>query len=582
MKRTLQSLTVVLGVMTLSSAQAQVRYLDQIFETNQVQTDVSIGYNIDALRTNFTDLAAFGADMATLNGIMANGDTPPLNWFQSNSALPVDQQTNAKLFPIRMDLYTPPASDTEVNRPVIIYLHTGNFLPPIINGGPSGSKADSVAVNMCKQWAKRGYVVAALSYRMGWNPISTDPDVRRGTLLKAVYRALHDAQTAVRYMRYTTIAGGNPYNIDPSKIALFGQGSGGYVAQAYATLDNYNTDIAIPKFIGENGQPYVIEAIDGTIDGGPGFTRLPDALQQAGISKEISVAVNIGGALADISWLDATDPPMISLHCVRDPFAPFDDGTVVVPTTNEDVVDVSGANVFIQKAVDLGNNAAFMTIPDGNDPYTDRARSIYGHTYDYILPSQPTITVASSPEGLFPIVLPLNSLGGNRFTNQGAPWDWYDFATLQAVVAGTNAALGLSGPDAYDATLINAQSVAGNPGMGPEKGLAYIDTIQGYVNPRMMCVFELEGAPCTTGITKAEVQNNTTIFPNPSQSSITIRNTDEIIRRIQMIDITGRVVLERNVNDHTYHLERGQLSDGVYLLQITLDNQQITKKVLFN
>lgn len=582
MKRTLQSLTVVLGLMTLGSAQAQVRYLDQIFETNEVSPNVTIGFNVDALRSDFSNLVAFSGDMTLLNEMLANEETPPSNYFVSNGDLEDEAlHTTAKLFPITMDIYTPPTSDTETNRPVIIYLHTGNFLPPIINGGPTGSKADSAVVNMCKRWARSGYVVAALSYRMGWNPISDEPDVRRGTLLKAVYRAIHDAQTAVRYMRATT-GMGNPYDIDPSKIALFGQGSGGYVAQAYATLDDYNTDVVIPKFIGEDGLPYVIEAIDGTIDGGPGFTRLPDPLQQAGISKEVSLAMNIGGALADISWLDETDPPMLSLHCVRDPFAPFDDGTVVVPTTNEDVVDVSGANVFIQKANDLGNNALFATIPNGNDPYTDRARSLYGQTFDYILASQPTITVAENPEGLFPVILPINTIGGNRFTNEGGPWDWYDYTTLQAVVAGTNAALGLTGSDAYDAALINAQSLAGNPGMGPDKGNAYIDTIQGYLNPRIMCVFELDGAPCTTGISELEAQNNTTIFPNPSQSAITIRNTDDIIRRIRMIDITGRVVVERNVNDHTYQLQRGELSDGVYLLQITFDNQQITKKVLFN
>ena len=167
--------------------------------------------------------------MSTLNDLMDNGTAIPLNYFQSNTNLPVDQQTTAKLFPITMDVYTPPASDENTSRPVIIYLHTGNFLPQGINGSPTGSKRDSAVVNMCKQWARSGYVVAALNYRLGWNPISSDPDVRRGTLLQAVYRALHDTQTAVRFMR-STMGADNPYGIDPEKIALFGQGSGGYVA----------------------------------------------------------------------------------------------------------------------------------------------------------------------------------------------------------------------------------------------------------------------------------------------------------------------------------------------------------------
>ena len=580
MKRILQSLTLsVLGLATLGSVNAQTRYLEQIFDSNEKTADVVIGVNVDALRSNFTDVAAFGADMAALNGIMTSGDEFPMKYFLSNSDLDPSDHTNAKIIPIKMDIYTPPASDTEENRPVIVYLHTGNFLPGVINGGPTGSKKDSALVNMCKQWARSGYVVAAVDYRLGWNPISEDPDVRRGTLLKAVYRSLHDTQTAVRYMRYTEMQG-NPYNIDPDRIAVFGQGSGGYVSQAYATLDDYNSQVLIEKFIGENGQPYVIEGVDGSIDGGPGFTRLPDPLQQAGISKEVNLSMNLGGALADISWLKAGHAPMISLHTVRDPFAPFDNGTVVVPTTNEDVVDVSGANVFIQKAVDLGNNSDFLTIPDGNDPYTDRARSLFGQTFDYILASEPTITIAENPEGLYPFVLPINTMGQNRFTNQGAPWDWWDFNTFQAVVAGTNAALGSN----YDATAIHAQSIASNPGMGATKGLAYIDTIQGFVNPRIMCVFDLPGAPCTVGLndTKVENQNATSIYPNPAKSTLTIRNDENMIRRIELVDITGRVVAVKNVNAHTYTFERGSLNDGIYLMQIHFETEQITKKVLFN
>jgi len=578
MKQVLQTICVLIGLTVTVQLSAQnTRYLDEIFDSYVLTEGETIGFNVDALRSDFGDLTGFSQDMATLNQLIDDGEDIPLNYFESNGNLPEELQTVAKLFPIEMDVYTPPAEDTETSRPLIIYIHTGNFLPPIVNGGVGGSRKDSVVVNSCKQWAKKGYVVAALSYRLGWNPISEDPDVRRGTLLQAVYRALHDTQTCVRFMR-STVGQGNPFGINPDQIVLFGQGSGGYVAQAYATLSDYNTEIAIPKFIGENGLPYVIESVDGDIDGGPGLIRLPDPLQEAGIPKDVSMSVNIGGALADIGWLDEGEPPMVSLHCIRDPFAPFDDGTVVVPTTNEDVVDVSGANVFIQEAVENGNNQIFTTIPDGNDPYTDRARELYGQTYEYILASQPEITVASSPEGLFPILRPINTINGNRFTNEGGPWDWWDLTTLEAVVAQTNAALGTD----YDAATLHAQGVAGNPGMGPDKGLAYIDTIQGYVNPRIMCVFEFEGNPCVLGVEEVELETTTNLFPNPSQNAVNIRNDEHIIRRIDVIDITGRVVAQQNVNGHFYTFDRGNLNDGVYLMQIIFDDQRITKKVMFN
>lgn len=577
MKNSLHISSLLVFLIGAISVQGQTRYLDQIFDSQIITEGEQIGFNVDALRSDFGDFAGFQADMNTINGFIEDGDDVPLNFFVSNSDLPDEQETVAKLFPIEMDIYTPPAEDTETNRPLIVYIHTGNFLPPIVNGGPGGSRKDSVVVNLCKQWAQKGYVVAALSYRLGWNPISEDPDVRRGTLLQAVYRAIHDTQTAVRYMR-STAAQGNPYGINPEQVALFGQGSGGYVAQAYATLDDYNNEIAIPKFIGDDGLPYVLEAVDGGINGEPGAIRLPDPLQQAGISKEVSMSVNMGGALADISWLEEGDAPMVTIHCIRDPFAPFDDGTVVVPTTNEDVVDVSGGNVFIQQAVDFGNNSVFASIPDGNDVFTDRARELYGQTYEYILGSQPEITVAPDPEGLLPLLLPINTIDGNRFTNEGSPWDWWDFATLEQVVAATNAALGSN----YDANQIHQQSLAGNPGMGSEKGLAYIDTIQGYVNPRMMCVFEFEGNPCALSTDETELDRSTNIFPNPAQNSVSIQNDEFPIRRVELYDITGRLIAEEVVNNSFHTFQRGNMNDGVYLMQIIFDNQRITKKVMFN
>lgn len=583
MKNNLPALLFSMFLLTGVLANAQTRYLDEVFSDVEITSDVAFGFNVDALRSNFANQAAFGADMATVTGFINDGVDVPLNYFLSNAQVAPEDQTALKLFPLEMDIYTP-VDDEETNRPVIIYLHTGNFLPPVINGGITGSRLDSAVVNNCKRWARAGYTAVALSYRLGWNPISDVPDVRRGTLLQAVYRAIHDTQTGVRFLRASVAQQGNPFGIDPNRIVLFGQGSGGYVAQAYNALNDYGTEIAgLSKFIDEEGLPYVLEARDGTIDGGPGAIRLPDPLQQAGIDRSISMAINAGGALADISWMDEGEAPVVAIHAVRDPFAPFDDGTVVVPTTEDDVVAVSGGNVFVQQANDFGNNAAFAGIPDGNDPFTDRARSLYGETFDYILGAQPTITVSPNPEGLFPVVLPINTLDGNVFTNESGPWDWWDFATFQAVVAGTNQALGLSGEDAYDAQEIHQQSLAGNPGMGPDKGNAFIDTIQGYVNPRVMCVLELPGNPCGLSSSNTDKLDNTTsIFPNPTRDALTVRNLDNVIRRVEMFDITGRLVSNTIVNANEYRLERGNLKDGVYLMQIVFDGERITKKVLFN
>ena len=569
-------LSAVLGTCLLASLTTNAqRYASEIFSSNQVESDVVYGANVDpfSIPSIEVDPDGWNADMAALNANIDNQEPFPTSYFIPNEALPPEDQTVVKLTSLEMDIYTPPADDDVDSRPLIIFIHTGNFLPPLFNGSITGDKIDSAGVNLCKQWARRGFVSASINYRLGWNPESTDPDVRRGTLLQAVYRAIHDTQSAVRFFR-ASVDDGNPYGIDPSKIVLFGQGSGGYVAQAYATLDDYVSEIAnLDKFVGNEG-PYVIPGIDGDIDGGPGVTRLPDPRQEAGISKEIHMSVNAGGALADISWLEAGEPPMVTIHCIRDPFAPFDDGTVVVPTTNENVVDVSGGNVFIQAANDLGNNDVFANIPDG-DPYTDRARSLYGQTFDYILPTQPTITVSPSPEGLFPVLLPINEpIPGTPFFNESGPWDWWDLNTLEAVVAATNAAIGTD----FDANELHQQGVLGNPDMGPEKGLAYIDTIQGYTVPRIILALDL---PLST-TEEIVYENSTNVYPNPTQGQLTVRNNDHIIRRVELMDITGRVVMSEVVNANIHTINRNDYSEGVYLMQVFFDDTRITKKVLFN
>ncbi|HQX71079.1 MAG TPA: hypothetical protein PLZ63_11955, partial [Bacteroidia bacterium] len=66
---------------------------------------------------------------------------------------------------LKMDIYEPAgAADPMTERPLIIYLHTGSYIPIIVNGNATGSRNDSAAVEICKQFARRGYVVANMDY----------------------------------------------------------------------------------------------------------------------------------------------------------------------------------------------------------------------------------------------------------------------------------------------------------------------------------------------------------------------------------------------------------------------------------
>jgi acetyl esterase/lipase len=51
---------------------------------------------------------------------------------------------------------------------------------------------------------------------------------------------VQDSRTAVRFFRKSDAESGNPYGINPDKIGMIGDGSGGYITLASATISDYN------------------------------------------------------------------------------------------------------------------------------------------------------------------------------------------------------------------------------------------------------------------------------------------------------------------------------------------------------
>ncbi|GIV31176.1 MAG: hypothetical protein KatS3mg029_0527 [Saprospiraceae bacterium] len=149
--------------------------------------------------------------------------------------------------PLVMDVYEP-VGDTETDRPLVIYFHTGSFLPFPQNGITGGKKDDSTAVEICKRLARMGYVAASADYRLGWNPLDPQELNRRWFLINAAYRGVQDARTCIRYFKKTAAEAGNPWGIDPNKIVLWGQGTGGYITLNSMCLDDYQKTL-ISKFL---------------------------------------------------------------------------------------------------------------------------------------------------------------------------------------------------------------------------------------------------------------------------------------------------------------------------------------------
>ena len=546
MKKNLQNLISISLLLIGISANSQNRYLDEVFTEVQLTDSVMFAQNV--------------------------------------SIEPMLIGLSPALMPIYCDIYEP-VGDTLTNRPVIIVSHTGSFLPPVANGQATGSIKDSSIVEQCNRWAKKGYVAVAMGNRLGWNPLSTDQNVRTSTLLQASYRAIQDAKAMVRYMRMTE-DNGNPYAIDPDKIVLGGQGTGAYISLGYATLDD-ESKLYLPKFIDQSNPqipiPYVIPVYMGNFDGtdmtyapmldtngipmidtsNGVITPLLDSTSPLNIpnnptySNDINLAFNMGGALADISWLEAGDIPIVSFHCEKDQYAPIDTGVVIVPTTGEVVVEVMGSRTVQHYSNLYGNNDIFLNA-GFTDAITNQA-NINNDNY----------------EGLYVFKTPSPSTTPNAYgefeEEQGSPWDWWDNTTYGLLAETINGIPGVTSPGYFE-----ANAILDNPDMSATKGRTYIDTIQGYLNPRIYVALNLGNSSSIHNV----IDYSTKIYPNPAKHNIRIENINFTINSIDMYNVTGQLVMSEYVNSMNTILKISDLEKGVYLLDIKSNNTSIKRKVI--
>lgn len=100
---------------------------------------------------------------------------------------------------LKMDVYyADPSIDTMQGRPFILLIHGGAFL--------LGSRQDMAY--QCMEYARRGFVVGTIDYRLGWNCSATDLlgvcvlcQAQNFNLKTATYCAAQDARAALRYIK---------------------------------------------------------------------------------------------------------------------------------------------------------------------------------------------------------------------------------------------------------------------------------------------------------------------------------------------------------------------------------------------
>lgn len=136
---------------------------------------------------------------------------------------------NGKPKNLIMDIFSP-QNDDNTNRACIIYLYGGGF----------SMKVDDGMSEICKSMALRGYVVAAIDYRIGFvnddNATNCTADISND-FSKAELRATQDAIAAIKYIKTHA----SRLGINPNKIFIGGQSAGAIAALNSVYYDNFET-----------------------------------------------------------------------------------------------------------------------------------------------------------------------------------------------------------------------------------------------------------------------------------------------------------------------------------------------------
>lgn len=183
-----------------------------------------------------------------------------------------------------LDLYVP-KGDSLTSRPLIIFAHGGGF--------KGGDKAEGYLPTYMNSFAKLGYVVASVNYRIGIE----SPQSEKHSL-EAGWRAMQDLRAAVRFAH----AQASKIGVDESRIFLNGSSAGGATSLNVLFMDE-----------GE-----VSSLIDqkkwGDIRGSSG---------SLGYSENIAGLVSLWGAVDDIDVVDKTPLPVGLIHSKNDPTVPY-------------------------------------------------------------------------------------------------------------------------------------------------------------------------------------------------------------------------------------------------------------------
>lgn len=179
------------------------------------------------------------------------------------------------------DLYQP-KGDTGSRRPLIIWMHGGGF--------KFGSRKATGIRLWCETFSRRGYVCAAIDYRLGSKNLS----FTFNELVGNCYRGVQDVRQALAFFKRNAAR----WRIDTSRIVLAGNSAGGMLALQTV----YSSNAGLQK-----------------LRGVPDSSRADETVNPDGVAA----IVNFWGGIFDTTWLHSARVPIVSVHGDQDRIVPY-------------------------------------------------------------------------------------------------------------------------------------------------------------------------------------------------------------------------------------------------------------------
>jgi len=195
---------------------------------------------------------------------------------------------------LEMDLYFP--AEATSGWPAVMYIHGG--------GWTSGDKNHGAGIEELPALTEAGFLAVAINYRLA-------PDHPFPAMIE-------DARCAVRYLR----AHAGAYNLDPSRVGVYGGSAGGHLAALMGT-SGLEAGWEVGDYLWESSR---VQAVVDFF--GPSWLTEPEFLAGMDVHRlEVFGAVDrsdIRLILASpVSYITADDPPFLILHGDHDTAVPL-------------------------------------------------------------------------------------------------------------------------------------------------------------------------------------------------------------------------------------------------------------------